>query len=223
MRQKRAVGLIGQRFSLAPHLFKGRPSMITSEQDSLLYELRQKPISEATLVELESRLEHRIHSMVLDAFNASGISQKELADRLGWDTGRVSRVLGSSSNLTLRTISALLAAIGVDLDDPSYTSFDELEQRLRMHAASPAVTRQNKKLHREFLERVQLELGLTQRQCSGANSVIIPDAAVGAVTETMQPKIHGAKIFPFPLPLMDQQNILGEDQSDLQEILANAG
>jgi transcriptional regulator with XRE-family HTH domain len=105
--------------------------MITSEQTLLLSELRQKPIPEAILIELEARLQHRIHSMVLDAFNESGLSQKELAERLGWDTARVSRCLGTSSNWTLKTVSALLAAIGVDLDNPSYTSIAELERRLR--------------------------------------------------------------------------------------------
>lgn len=105
--------------------------MITSQQTSLLSELRQKPIPEATFAELEARLQHRIHSLVLDAFNKSGLTQKELAERLGWDEARVSRCLGASSNWTLKTISALLAAIGVDLDDPSYTSFEEFEHRLK--------------------------------------------------------------------------------------------
>ncbi len=105
--------------------------MITSQQSSLLYELRQKPIPEATLIELEARLQHRIHAMILDAFNESGLSQLELAERLGWDPARVSRCLGASSNWTLKTINSLMAAIGVDLDDPSYTSFEELERRLK--------------------------------------------------------------------------------------------
>ena len=108
--------------------------MITSQQMSLLDELRQVPIPRPTLIELEATLQHRIHSMLLEAFGKSGLSQKQLADRLGWDESRVSKLLGSAHNLTLKTISALLAAIGVDLDDPSYTSFDELERRLRSPA-----------------------------------------------------------------------------------------
>ena len=119
--------------------------MITSEQSSLLSELQQTPIPAATLIELEARLQHRIHSMVLDAFNESGLSQRELADRLGWDEARVSRLLATSSNCTLKTISALLAAIGVDLDDPSYTSFDELEGRLEAHAPRRIAARLSKK------------------------------------------------------------------------------
>ena len=121
--------------------------MITSEQTSLLYELRRKPIPTATLIELEARLQHRIHSMVLDAFNRSGLSQKELAERLGWDNARVSRCLASSSNFTIKTVSALLAAIGVDLDDPTYTSFDELQRRLTAHSSSSRSSTFRKKVH----------------------------------------------------------------------------
>ena len=56
--------------------------MITSQQISLLSELRQTPIPKATLIEMEATLQHRIHSMILNAFNKSGLSQKELATRL---------------------------------------------------------------------------------------------------------------------------------------------
>jgi hypothetical protein len=105
--------------------------MITSRQSLLLSELRQKPIPEAVLVELLARLQSRIHSMILEAFNRSGLTQTELAERLAWDPARVSRCLGGSSNWTLKTINALMAAIGIDLDDPAYTWFSELERRLQ--------------------------------------------------------------------------------------------
>jgi hypothetical protein len=146
--------------------------MITLQQTSLLSELRQKPIPEATLIELEARLQHRIHSMVLDAFNESGLSQKELADRLGWDTARVSRCLGTSGNWTLKTISALLAAIRVDLDDPSYTSFDELEQRLQRPA----------KLERKFSGESHRETVVT---FAGAVSQISREVANASVTAAL--------------------------------------
>jgi transcriptional regulator with XRE-family HTH domain len=105
--------------------------MITSAQTSLLSGLRQTPIPKATLIELLARLENRVHSMLLESFNKSGLSQKQIAERLGWDEGRVSRCLGGSGNWTLKTINALMAAIGIDLDDPTYTTFEELERRLR--------------------------------------------------------------------------------------------
>ena len=46
--------------------------MITSEQSSLLSELRSIPIPAPTLEEFLARLKHRIHSMILDAFKKSG-------------------------------------------------------------------------------------------------------------------------------------------------------
>ena len=131
--------------------------MTTSAQNSLLSELRQKPIPEATLVELEARLQNRMHSMVLEAFNESGLSQKDLAERLGWDNARVSRCLGGSGNWTIKTISALLAAIGVDLDDPSYTSISELERRLKASAPSSSARGSVKKhLRREPRVTIQV-------------------------------------------------------------------
>lgn len=133
--------------------------MITSAQISLLSELRQTPIPQATLVEMEARLQLRIHSMILDAFNKSGLSQKEVADRLGWDNARISRLLGSPSNLTIGTISALLAAIGVDFNDPSYTSFNELERRLRMPTRVPKRERSVKRVSK-MLTAPQMELFL---------------------------------------------------------------
>src|SRR5260221_1460964 len=211
MKRKRAVSLTGPCSFPARHQFEGVPSMITSEQNLLLYELRQKPIPAPMLIELEARLQHRIHSMVLDAFNESGLSQKELTARLGWDTARVSRCLASSSNWTLKTISALLAAIGVDLDDPSYTSFDELERRLRAHASPSAAARPIKKQNRgESVAAIQLQLALAARQCSGATVTSIAALPVGAVSdlaETVRPKTQGAKVIDL---LKYKQNASGQ-------------
>ncbi len=185
--------------------------MITSEQTSLLSELKQKPIPAATLIELEARLQHRIHSLVLDAFNESDLSQTELAERLGWDNARVSRCLASSSNFTIKTISALLAAIGVDLDDPSYTSFDELEKRLRVHRSLSAARPVNKQNRRESAATIQLELALAARQRSGATAKSIATTPIGTLSdrvETIQPKTQGARIYPFPY----QPRAAGEGQ-----------
>ena len=172
--------------------------MITSQQTSLLYELRQIPIPEATLVELESRLQHRIHSMILDAFNKSGLSQKELTDRLGWNPARISRIVASASNLTLSTISALLAAIGVDLDDPSYTSFDELERRLK--APTPSRIGMAEPLMKTLRKNQSLGTNrprpfLLERHPSGATPPITTSSAIGKVPDlpAMQPISQGAK------------------------------
>jgi transcriptional regulator with XRE-family HTH domain len=192
--------------------------VITSEQTSLLSELRQKPIPAATLIELEARLQHRIHSLVLDAFNKSGLSQTELAERLGWDNARVSRCLGTSSNFTIKTISALLAALGVDLDDPTYTNFDELERRLKAHVSSTAAVSPAKKHRKESLSAGQLKLDFQRCQRSGATTTYIapsPAGAVSHVSETMQSKPQGAKVIDL---LKYRSTALGQQSLNVLQI-----
>lgn len=48
--------------------------------------------------------------------DALGLSQKELAQRLGVSAGRVSRILSGEENLTLRSLGALGWALGVRFD-----------------------------------------------------------------------------------------------------------
>ena len=164
--------------------------MITSQQISLLSELRQTPIPKATLIEMEATLQHRIHSMILNAFNKSGLSQKELATRLGWDESRISRLLRSASNLTLATVSALLAATGVDLDDHTYTSFDVLEERLRTPNHLPSRER-----HELLAEVIELLVG----------AKMIRDELVSSRNESRLPSIPlersgRNKVLEFPRP-----------------------
>lgn len=44
------------------------------------------------------------------------MTQKELADKLGWKTSRVSKVLHGTSNLTLKTIFDVCEALETDFD-----------------------------------------------------------------------------------------------------------
>lgn len=46
----------------------------------------------------------------------SGITQKELAEKLGWKPSRVSKVLHGASNLTLKTLFQVCEALGIDFD-----------------------------------------------------------------------------------------------------------
>ena len=87
---------------------------------SLLSELQQVPIPEAALLEMEYKLQSGLHSMILQAFSESGLTQQQLAERLGWDESKISRLLGSAHTLTFKSLSALLAAIQID---PSYITF----------------------------------------------------------------------------------------------------
>ena len=61
-----------------------------------------------------------------------GISQRELATRLGVTEGRVSRILGSGENVTLKT----LADLGVVLGLRFHLAAEELPDRNQGQAAS---------------------------------------------------------------------------------------
>ncbi len=56
------------------------------------------------------------------AVAASGMTQKALADQLGWRTSRVSKVLHGASNLTLKTLFDVCEALNIELD----ISFDRV-------------------------------------------------------------------------------------------------
>ncbi|GAB3445395.1 helix-turn-helix transcriptional regulator [Massilia solisilvae] len=61
----------------------------------------------------------KAQSVAIDLAQAAaemGISQKELAERMKWSTARVSKVLHGSTNLTLRTLVQLAAALNLDFD-----------------------------------------------------------------------------------------------------------
>lgn len=51
-----------------------------------------------------------------NAFLQSGMTQQELADKLGWRPSRVSKVLHGASNLTLKTLFQVCRAMGMDFD-----------------------------------------------------------------------------------------------------------
>lgn len=65
------------------------------------------------------RFEIKAQSVAVDlarAISELGLTQAELAQRLEWSPGRVSRVLHGSMNLTLRTIHEFAAALGLEFD-----------------------------------------------------------------------------------------------------------
>ena len=87
--------------------------MTFSDQGSPL----SKPSGDAriplgTLSFVRDKLRNDLHSAVLKAFRESGLSQKELARRLGKnDTARLCKNLGAPGNWTINTAADLLFAI----------------------------------------------------------------------------------------------------------------
>jgi transcriptional regulator with XRE-family HTH domain len=110
--------------------------MTISHGPSVLSEINDEtPIPTKTLRYFRRLLQNRFHEMILEAFieqeQKEGLTQKQLAARIGRDAAIVNRWLNTASNYEIDTISDLLLGLKLDLDDPSYTSFDELERRLR--------------------------------------------------------------------------------------------
>lgn len=68
-------------------------------------------LPEATFVYLRTRLRRRLHSLILKEFSESGLSQADLARRLGRKPDVVCRWLAAPVNFRLSTLSDLLFAI----------------------------------------------------------------------------------------------------------------
>lgn len=71
----------------------------------------KEKIPAGTLEFVRAQLQNDLHVLVLRAFRESGISQADLAHRLGARPEVINRKLGASGNWTLKTVSDLLYAI----------------------------------------------------------------------------------------------------------------
>jgi transcriptional regulator with XRE-family HTH domain len=61
------------------------------------------------------------------AMRANGVSQKQLAERLGYSAGRVSQIFSEEgANLTLKTVAKVAHAIGEEFDFVRRVSKDEV-------------------------------------------------------------------------------------------------
>lgn len=72
-----------------------------------------------SLQDEDFRFELKAQDVAVNLANAvaqSGMTQKELADKLGWKTSRMSKVLHGASNLTLKTMFQVCEALGIDFD-----------------------------------------------------------------------------------------------------------
>lgn len=89
--------------------------MRTSRNTSLREPSGTSRVPESTLAYFRTRNKHRMYSLVIGEFKRSGISQADLARRLGKGTDIVCRWLSSPGNWTLDTLSDLLfAATGAE-------------------------------------------------------------------------------------------------------------
>lgn len=100
---------------------------MTIFQTQLLNELAAgpdgDPISESKLVYLQERLRGRFFDFLIEIFEnarSNGLTQAKLARRIRKSPEVVNRWLGAPSNLTLDSISDLLAGIGAE--EPEFSS-----------------------------------------------------------------------------------------------------
>jgi transcriptional regulator with XRE-family HTH domain len=79
-----------------------------------------------TIAYLNERHRNTVHSFILDCLRKSGITQAELARRLGKAPELINRKIGAPGNWTLDSVSELLFAINGC--EPHYTAHDFLCQ-----------------------------------------------------------------------------------------------
>ncbi|MGH7046927.1 MAG: hypothetical protein ACREE2_11145 [Stellaceae bacterium] len=91
--------------------FAGQTSMHTSPTSSLSKPSGAEPIPLWELAYFQARNRSRVHDLVLDQFQKSGINQADLARRMNKRPEVISRLLGAPGNWGLDTISDLLFAI----------------------------------------------------------------------------------------------------------------
>jgi hypothetical protein len=86
-----------------------------------------------TLGYFRARNKRHAYDLVVREFKRSGISQAELARRLGKGTDRVCKLIGGPGNWTLDTVSDLLFAIGAA--EPVYGLSYPLDKPTRNYSA----------------------------------------------------------------------------------------
>lgn len=85
--------------------------MTTSQTTMLSRPNGNLAVPKAAFAYLRTRLKHRIYSLIIKEFRSSGLTQADLARRLGKDAPQLSRMLSGPGNMTIDTISDLLFAI----------------------------------------------------------------------------------------------------------------
>ena len=107
----------GNAYFQITHLEPGRQSVISSQEARFWSEIEDlnAHIPEGKLEYLRERLRNELYDFVLTKFleqqGAYGLNKAQLARRIGYDPGRLNRLLGAPGNWTLGTVSDLLVGI----------------------------------------------------------------------------------------------------------------
>ncbi len=84
-----------------------------------------KQLSKGDLWEEYSTNLHGAYNAMRRAFKRSGLSQDDIAHKLGTDKGLMSKRLNGSKNLTLKTLSFIASALGCRLTI-DFTPYEEI-------------------------------------------------------------------------------------------------
>jgi hypothetical protein len=136
--------------------------MTTSLNQSVLSEIvDDKPIPAQTLRYFRRILQNRLHELVLQVFIDQqanvGLSQKQLAGRLGKEPAQINRWLHTAGNWEFDTLSDLLLAMKVDLNDPAVTPIAELIRQANPGVAAKrsGVVHKNKSSSRRMKKKTR--------------------------------------------------------------------
>ena len=92
---------------------------------TLFKPIGDEPIAPALLSYVGRKLKNDFYHQVMEAFIKSGISQSDLARKLGTDKGQLSRQLSAPGNWTIDTVAKLLFAINGHVFVPSTLDVDD--------------------------------------------------------------------------------------------------
>ncbi|MBX6368374.1 MAG: helix-turn-helix transcriptional regulator [Rhodospirillales bacterium] len=102
----------------------------------------KKGVSTRDLFYFRRRYQNRLHAALTTFFaeeaRRTGITQREVAERLGRDPAQINRLLAHPSNLTADTISDFLLALGAEPEPPRIVRFSE---RSKPNYAHPLIAR----------------------------------------------------------------------------------
>lgn len=85
-------------------------------------------IARGTLAYMRARYQTNVHSLVLEELERSGLTNAQLARRLGMDPAQLNRLLGNPSNMTLDTLADLLFAIAGKEPDTKALPYGEMDK-----------------------------------------------------------------------------------------------
>jgi hypothetical protein len=90
--------------------------MTTSRSQSFLANVaKAEVIPEIGFVYFRGHLQNDVHALILEAFLRSGLTQKELAHRIGKQPSIVNRWIGATGNWELNSIAEFLAGMNARL------------------------------------------------------------------------------------------------------------